>query len=318
MRLRLRIIGIVCFAALPLAACKRSGPESAPPVSQAEPTHSEKPAVAQPAPSRRDDGLGDWLRDVAAIANADAGTGRRIAIQHRLDRLGLRWNTASFDAGPRQGNNVLADVSGAPDAPLLLLGAHFDQVDVGEGATDNASGCATVLALAERFHRVPLQRQRVAAAFWDLEEEGLLGAKAYLRQHRPPPALYVNFDVFGWGDTVWMMAPDSAHPLAAASAQTAHAAGLKLALATRSQYPPTDHVPFLDAKQSAVSYSLIGGEEIPGIIATHSGKASGRPPKVFEVIHSSRDTLAEIDAAAAVRGVDAIEQAIRRWDAQTP
>jgi hypothetical protein len=38
-------------------------------------------------------------------------------------------------------------------------------------------------------------------------------------------------------------------------------------------------------------------------------------PKVMQVIHTDGDTLAQVDANAAVRGVDAVEVALRRWDA---
>lgn len=104
-------------------------------------------------------------------------------------------------------------MAGGPESPLLLLGAHADRVDVGEGAVDNASGVAAVLALAERFRERPLQGHRVAVAFWDLEERGLLGARDYVANGGEQPALYVNFDVFGWGDTLWVMAPELSDPL---------------------------------------------------------------------------------------------------------
>ena len=38
-------------------------------------------------------------------------------------------------------------------------------------------------------------------------------------------------------------------------------------------------------------------------------------PKMLRVIHTADDTVAQIDAAAAAKGVDAIEAALRTWDA---
>jgi hypothetical protein len=35
----------------------------------------------------------------------------------------------------------------------------------------------------------------------------------------------------------------------------------------------------------------------------------------MQVIHTEGDTLDQVDANAAVQGVDAIEDALRRWDA---
>lgn len=267
-------------------------------------------AAAQAKPS---DAARAWLRDVEAIAGADADAGRRQAIRERLGAMGLSWRDEPFAMGEHRGTNVLAEVSGPADAPLLLLGAHADQVDKGEGATDNASGSATVLALAERLKQRPLQRHRVAVAFWDLEERGLLGAKAYVENGGAKPALYVNFDVFAWGDTVWMMTPDPAHALARASRETATAHGL--ALSAGEQYPPTDHLPFLKAGLPAVSYSLVGPGEVQGVLDAYAGKKLTAVPKVMQVIHTEGDTLAHVDAESAARGVDAVEAALRRWDA---
>lgn len=277
-------------------------------------------AVDVPAPATKpvpQDGAAKaaaaWRRDVGAIADADANEGRRQAIRNRLANMGLDWRDSAFSAGEHRGTNILADVSGPAEAPLLLLGAHSDQVAEGEGATDNASGSATVLALAERLKARPLQRHRVAVAFWDLEERGLLGAKAYVEQGGAKPALYVNFDVFAWGDTVWMMTPDALHPLAAATAHTTAAHGLKLSAG--EQYPPTDHLPFLKAGWPAVSYSLVGPGEVQGVLDAYEGRKLASVPKVMHVIHTERDTLDQIDAASAARGVDAIEAALRQWDA---
>lgn len=254
-----------------------------------------------------------WLDDVSTISAAADNDGRKRAVQKRLDTLGIEWRTERFESKGKHGENILADLVGPADAPLLLLGAHYDRVDVGHGATDNASGSATVLELAERFSRVPLKRHRVAIALWDLEERGLLGSAAHIANGGQKAALYVNFDVFGWGDTLWMMTPEATHPLVAAAADGARAHGLVLSAGDR--YPPTDHLSFLKAGRPAVSFSLVGAGEVAGILEVFAGKPPATMPKVMEVIHDDRDTLSEIDAAAAGRGVDAVEQALRQWDA---
>ncbi|MFZ5634951.1 MAG: M28 family metallopeptidase [Pseudomonadota bacterium] len=254
-----------------------------------------------------------WYRDVAAMADAGDNAARRAHLQTRLERLGLRVEQRAFAADTLQGENLLADLGGPADAPLLLIGAHSDRVDAGRGATDNASGSAVVLALAERLRRKPLAHHRVRVAFWDLEEHGLLGASAYIEQNGERPALYINFDVFGWGDNLWMMTADAAHPLVAASREAAQAQGL--AITAGEQYPPSDHRAFLKAGWPAVSYSLVGSEEIPGILEMFAGKRPMSRPKVMNVIHSPADTVEQVDANAAEKGVDAVEAAIRRWDA---
>jgi len=265
------------------------------------------------APAPASDAAKAWLADVDAITAAADNAGRRKVIEQQLESLGLAWQSMSFKSEHGPGENLIADVSGNPDSPLLLLGAHSDRVGEGKGATDNASGSAVVLELAERFKQQPLDNHRVSVAFWDLEERGLLGAHAFVAKGGPAPAQYVNFDVFGWGDTVWMMTPDPAHPLAAASQAAANAAGLHLSAG--EQYPPTDHRAFLKAGWPAVSYSLVGQDEIGAILAAYAGNKPEATPKVMHVIHSERDTLAQLDPNAAARGIDAIEAALRQWDA---
>jgi aminopeptidase S len=260
-------------------------------------------------------GRNAWHEDVAKMADAADNAGRRAHLELRLQELGLPVVKQTFAAQSLQGENLIADLGGPANAPLLLIGAHSDRVDAGRGATDNASGSAVALALAERFKRRPLANHRVKVAFWDLEEHGLLGAAAYVEQNSEKPALYVNFDVFGWGDSLWMMTPDPAHPLVGTTRDAAQAQGL--ALTAGEQYPPSDHRAFLKAGWPAVSYSLVGADEIPGILEMFAGKRVMSRPKVMLVIHSADDTLEQIDAAAAAKGVDAVEAALRDWDRQS-
>ncbi|HEX5756427.1 MAG TPA: M28 family peptidase [Arenimonas sp.] len=272
------------------------------------------PDTVAPTPSKPRAASPDWLTDVTVMSSREANGGRREYLQQRLEGIGLQPREQAFSSGELNGSNLLVDVSGPADAPLLLLGAHFDRVDAGQGATDNASGSAVVLALAERFARKPLQRHRLAVAFWDLEERGLLGARAFVAEPSAHPALYVNFDVFGWGDSLWMMSRDAEHPLVIASREAGAAQGL--ALSAGDQYPPTDHQAFLAAGVPAVSYSLVDAVEIAGILDIFAGKPPALAPKVMQVIHSERDTVEHVDAADVARGIDAVEAALRRWDAQ--
>jgi aminopeptidase S len=255
-----------------------------------------------------------WHTDVSRMADAEDNSGRRAHLRQRLGDAGMVVTAQPFVSGELQGENLIADVGGPATAPLLLIGAHSDRVDTGRGATDNASGSAAALTLAERFKRRPLAHHRIKVAFWDLEERGLLGASAYIVQDSEKPALYINFDVFGWGDTLWMMSPDAGHPLAVASRDAAQTQ--RIALSVGDRYPPSDHLAFLKAGWPAVSYSLVGTEEITDILGVFEGRKPARMPKVMTVIHTENDTIEHIDAVAAAKGIDAVEAAIRAWDAQ--
>lgn len=256
---------------------------------------------------------GNWKQQVSAISAGDDTAARAAAITSRLDVLGIPWHSEVFSIDGKTGNNLIADLGGKADAPLLLIGAHYDRVKVGRGATDNASGSATVLALAETLRAKPLQNHRVQLAFWDLEEAGLLGSKAWVTtEGREKPALYVNFDVFGWGDTLWMMTPQADAPLATIMAT--HSKAASLGFSAGDKYPPTDHLAFLAQDWPAVSFSLVGGEEIEPILAVFGGQKPDSVPKVMQVIHSARDTDAELDASNVQRAVQVLDAGLREWD----
>jgi Iap family predicted aminopeptidase len=256
-----------------------------------------------------------WLQQVTAISQGDDTAARGAAIKQRLAALRLPFQEQPFRSGALSGHNLIADVGGPPGAPLLLIGAHYDRVEQGRGATDNASGAAAVLELAQALQAGPLRHHRVHVAFWDLEEKGLLGAQAWIAvAGQEKPALYVNFDVFAWGDTLWMMTPKAQGPLAREAAAAARAN--RLPFRSGESYPPTDHQAFLNAGLPAVSFSLLGAAEIDPTLQVYAGEKPAQVPKVAQVIHSPRDTVAEIDTTSIPQALRTIEEALRSWDAR--
>jgi len=78
------------------------------------------------------------------------------------------------DAGERPGEGVWE----------VVLAAHLDSVRSSVGAADNASGCAVLLATLSDLGRLPL-RHTVTALFFDGEEDGLLGSRAWVEGLAP-------------------------------------------------------------------------------------------------------------------------------------
>ena len=83
--------------------------------------------------------------------------------------------------------NIIAELPGT-DArirdEIVMLGAHFDSWHAGTGATDNAAGSAVMLEALRilKASGLPLRRT-VRLALWTGEEQGLLGSRAYVREH---------------------------------------------------------------------------------------------------------------------------------------
>ncbi len=102
-----------------------------------------------------------------------------------------------------EGGNVLGFVRGTerPDS-FMVVSAHFDHLGVRggkvyNGADDNASGVAVLLAAAAWFKAHPPAHSILFAAF-DAEEAGLRGARAFMADPPVDPAaivLDVNLDM---------------------------------------------------------------------------------------------------------------------------
>ncbi len=119
-------------------------------------------------------------------------------------------------------NNIIGIIEGSDPKlkdEIIIVGAHYDHVKTGyyygnvgtpslkpqifNGANDNASGCAALLAMAEHYSKVQNKMKRsIAFVFFGAEECGLVGAK-YLAQNLDlfenygKPVLAINIDMIG-------------------------------------------------------------------------------------------------------------------------
>ncbi len=132
---------------------------------------------------------------------ADAGTGLptvTLAVEHYnrmvriLDKgipvkIELDVQTAFHEETTANGFNIIADLPGVDPVikdEVVLIGAHFDSVAAATGATDNAAGCAAMMEVMRILKTVGIKpRRTIRIGLWGGEEEGLLGSRAYVREH---------------------------------------------------------------------------------------------------------------------------------------
>ncbi len=171
--------------------------------------------------------------EIEAWASNDASSRLAALGGHDLDALRAKAESRDFvpvDLGVKvklstqntvrefHSGNVLAKVAGSDPilaSEVVVLTAHFDHLGIGppkdgdpiyNGALDNASGCAAMLALAKAMERSPLRPKRtVLFAAVTAEESGLLGS-LHLAKNLPVPVKKViaNFNIDGinmWGPT---------------------------------------------------------------------------------------------------------------------
>ncbi len=149
---------------------------------------------------------------------------------------------------------------------VVLIGGHYDHFGIGapvdgdsiyNGAEDNASGTAAVLAAAEAFVRTGVRTNRsLLFAGFAAEESGLIGSQA-LADHPPVPlrdiAAILNLDVMNlYGRTADVSALGLEHStLGKTFAAAAAAEGLKVTTnkdaLVRGAYFRSDHFPLARA-----------------------------------------------------------------------
>ena len=132
--------------------------------------------------------------------------------------LKLRVNVQSkfYDAEGGNAYNVIAELPGTDPVlgdEVVMIGAHLDSWHTGVGATDNADGSTTVMEAMRILKAIGARpRRTIRMALWAGEEQGLLGARAWVAQHLAGDAnkaardkfdVYFNIDngtgpIYGW------------------------------------------------------------------------------------------------------------------------
>ena len=196
---------------------------------------SAAPLRAQPFPAPRDSATRVLMSRLATLS-ADSMEGRRTGtpgsararawLVQQLTAMGAKPLGASYEhpfrMRPRGADavdsitavNVIARIPGrAAGGRALVMSAHYDHLGVrnGEvfnGADDDASGCIALLTVAGQLLRDP-PKHDVILAFFDAEEMGLQGARAFV--NAPPVSLAsiaanLNLDMVARQDagTLWV------------------------------------------------------------------------------------------------------------------
>lgn len=96
---------------------------------------------------------------------------------------------AGISANSVDAYNVIAEIpGGSRKDQIVMVGAHFDSWHSGTGATDNGAGSAVMIEVVRILKALNLKMDRtVRIGLWGGEEEGLLGSKAYVKEHFGDP-----------------------------------------------------------------------------------------------------------------------------------
>jgi hypothetical protein len=105
-------------------------------------------------------------------------------------KVELNIQAKFHDEVEKNGFNLIAEIPGTDLAnEVVMIGAHFDSHHSGTGATDNATGSAAMMEAMRILKTVGAKpRRTIRIGLWGGEEEGLLGSRAYVKEHFADPA----------------------------------------------------------------------------------------------------------------------------------
>ena len=127
-------------------------------------------------------------------AMLNANTAVRL-VRDRVRRVRITVDQREYDG---QSHNVVAQIPGARDESIVLS-AHYDSTALSHGSYDNMSGCVGLLGVMDALKGKKLN-YGLRFVFCGSEERGLLGSKAYVRDHAQELekiALNINLDMIG-------------------------------------------------------------------------------------------------------------------------
>lgn len=108
-------------------------------------------------------------------------------------------------------NVIGVKYAATPTNNQVIIGAHYDNVGLGEGAFDNGSGIAVLMNLIDKLSLIDLDYNIIFIAF-GAEEEGLYGSSYYVSQMLESDKLntkcMINMDCVSAGDNLYIYCED--------------------------------------------------------------------------------------------------------------
>jgi putative aminopeptidase FrvX len=107
--------------------------------------------------------------------------------------------------------NVICTLPGSSDS-VIVIGAHFDHVERGEGVVDNWSGAGLLPSLFQSLNGEPRKHTIIFIGF-AAEEQGLIGSDFYVKQLAQEQVakiqIMIDLDSLGLGPTsIWLKHSD--------------------------------------------------------------------------------------------------------------
>ncbi|MGG3892157.1 M20/M25/M40 family metallo-hydrolase [Metabacillus fastidiosus] len=152
-------------------------------------THLEKFAVApHPLGSKEHDKVRDYL--VEAL--------QELGLNPEIQKADSFYQSSSRISGGVV-ENITAKIKGKNSTKAIMLVAHYDSVPGSPGAADDGAGVSAILETVRTLKETKSLQNDVIILLTDGEENGLLGAKAFVNEHPwvKDVGLVLNFEARG-------------------------------------------------------------------------------------------------------------------------
>jgi Zn-dependent M28 family amino/carboxypeptidase len=222
-----------------------------------------------------------------------------------------------------EGHNILLS-SAAQSGPAILVGAHFDAAALPDGQlsggmVDNAASVAVLVHLATALKSQPL-RHPVRIVFFDLEEEGLVGSRYFVKSMKKDSvAGMINLDTLQGGDTLFYGPAAGVEHDKLNRTMRAVCAAADFACVESAAFPPSDDVSFHRGGVPSISLAVLPGNDAHQLwlmlnAGEHAGIERGFEPEVLQTIHTPADQPEKLDPRALAIAYSAVADLLRRLD----
>lgn len=145
-------------------------------------------------------GMGNFSGEAAPIPAFSITWEEGHRVMRLLDRnlpVRMRITTASRCV-PVESANIVCTLPGTR-AEKVVVGAHFDSWDIGQGSVDNGVGTAVLFDVARIVAALSANNERTVEFVWfNGEEMGLWGSRRYVEQHAGDSIVaMINMDMTG-------------------------------------------------------------------------------------------------------------------------
>jgi hypothetical protein len=146
-------------------------------------------AVApHPLGSKEHDRVRDYLVEVL----------EELGVNPEIQKANSLHDTGSWIAGGTI-ENIVAKIEGTNSSKAIMLVAHYDSVPGGPGVSDDGAGVSAILETVRALKEMKPLENDVIILLTDGEENGMLGAKAFVEEHPlvEDIGLVLNFEARG-------------------------------------------------------------------------------------------------------------------------